>query len=226
MSHHTFSTSEQLESRLLLSSASLSKGVLHIQGDTATANDITVRRTADNQVAVSFNDGEEQLFGDCDQITKVLIDGGAEDDTLAIDEDERTLNLVVEMNGRAGDDTLLGSAGDDFLKGQVGDDSISGEDGSDRMFGQVGDDQLFGGDGSDMMKGSAGDDRLLGGDGNDRMWGSEGNDSVEGESGNDVMFGGPRGDTMFGGDGNDTFRGGDPRDQMDGGAGKNKIFKK
>src|SRR5258706_1062020 len=220
------SISELLESRTLLSSAGVSQGVLHIVGDVNSANTITVRRTSDTEITVSMSDKPDQVFGNCDTITKVVIDGGDKADRLAIDESARALGVPVEINGLGGNDTIIGSAGDDTLNGQGGNDSIIGNAGNDRIFGREGNDKLFGGAGNDMIKGGGGHDILDGGAANDSLWGNKGADSVSGDDGNDVMFGGPSGDTMLGGNGDDIFRGGDPRDQMDGGAGHNQFLKR
>jgi Ca2+-binding RTX toxin-like protein len=216
---------EALESRTLLSSAFISQTVLNIVGDLKTANAISVHRTGDNEITVSIN-GKDTVFGSCDPITKVVIDGGNQADKLVINETDRPLNLPVEMNGRIGDDTLIGGAGDDTLKGGVDDDSIDGNGGNDMLMGQNGEDAVHGGDGDDQVLGGAGNDTVTGGAGNDSIWGNAGHDNVSGDDGNDVMYGGKDEDAMFGGNGNDTFHGGDPHDKMDGGAGKNRFVKK
>ena len=225
MSHHIHLT-EPLESRTLLSSATLVAGVLTIEGDVGTANNIVLRRTEENEMGVVINGGAEKLFGGCDLVTRIIINGGNEADRLAVDESARELGIGVEINGGIGDDTLIGGSGNDILRGHFDDDSIVGNGGNDRLFGERGEDHLLGGDGDDFAKGSAGDDTVSGGAGNDRLWGNVGDDSVSGNDGNDTFYGGPDGDAMFGGDGNDTFRGGDPRDKVDGGAGDDRVVNK
>jgi len=215
---------DELESRTLLSSVSVSGGVLHIVGDQKSANSITVARNSAGVITANIN-GRRRSFA-CDVITKVVIDGGALADRLAINEDAQLLGVPVEIKGGASDDTLIGSAGNDLLKGGAGNDSINGNAGNDNLLGQSGDDALHGGDGNDNLVGSAGNDTVEGGNGNDSLWGNSGNDNVTGGDGNDVMYGGNGGDLMFGNNGNDTFHGGDPRDKMDGGAGKNRFLKR
>jgi Ca2+-binding RTX toxin-like protein len=88
-----------------------------------------------------------------------------------------------------GNDTLLGSAGNDTLVGDFH--------------------QLFDGwgtSGDDLLRGGAGNDRLFGdradpnagGDagGHDRLHGGEGNDTLDGGMGDDTLFGGPGIDTL------------------------------
>ena len=217
--------SEILESRTLLSSASISQGVLRIVGDQNTANNISVKRTSDTEVSVTIN-GHTQVFGACDTITGVAIHGGDKADRLAIDETGQLLAVPVTIDGSGGNDTIIGSNGGDSLNGQGGNDSVVGNGGNDRIFGREGNDVLLGGDGDDMIKGGGGNDTLNGGAGNDSLWGNKGRDSVSGNDGNDVMYGGPSGDAMFGGAGDDIFHGGNPRDQMDGGTGHNVFLRK
>jgi Ca2+-binding RTX toxin-like protein len=68
----------------------------------------------------------------------------------------------VFLDGRAGGDTILGSARHDTLLGGDGNDSIDGLDGIDNLDGGAGNDTLYGGFGS-------GDDALTGGSGADRF---------------------------------------------------------
>ncbi|MFU1684397.1 M10 family metallopeptidase [Phaeobacter piscinae] len=99
----------------------------------------------------------------------------------AVRVDGRTLNLIEDAWGGAGNDhligngapnELLGNAGRDTLAGARGGDELSGGQGSDRLQGGKGHDALEGGRGRDTLKGGAGQDRLDGGDGNDRMAGA------------------------------------------------------
>jgi len=56
-------------------------------------------------------------------------------------------------------------------------DVIDGREGNDLLVGCAGDDILFGGDGNDTISGDAGDDLLVGGDGGDRLNGG-GDDDI------------------------------------------------
>jgi Ca2+-binding RTX toxin-like protein len=71
------------------------------------------------------------------------------------------INLTVD--GGAGNDTILGSNGADFLFGGDGDDFIDGQQGNDTAFLGAGDDvfQWDPGDGSDIVEGQDGFDTLL-----------------------------------------------------------------
>lgn len=67
------------------------------------------------------------------------------------------------LDGRDGDDVLLGGAGRDLIAGGAGDDSIAAGAGDDRAFGGDGADSIAGGAGADALHGQAGDDSLDGG---------------------------------------------------------------
>ena len=69
----------------------------------------------------------------------------------------------------AGNDTVLGGAGDDF---------VNGAQNTDRVWGGAGNDWIRGGIGNDRLYGGAGNDRLLGQDGADLVRGGAGTDSV------------------------------------------------
>lgn len=81
------------------------------------------------------------------------------------------------VHGTAGNDTITGTAANDYIMGEGGDDRIDGGAGSD---------QLYGGDGNDFLKGGAGIDKLFGGEGNDVLDGGTEGDSMQGGKGNDI----------------------------------------
>ncbi|MFC5355704.1 calcium-binding protein, partial [Azospirillum himalayense] len=221
-------------------------------------------------------DGDDVLYIDADD---ALVSGGAGFDTVNVQGDGNlTLDLatsgieqmfsssgndiltatgsvtLVEINGGAGDDLLIGSAFDDTLRGEAGDDTLYGGDGSD---------VLVGGGGSNALYGGAGDDRLYvdittavldGGDGDDRVYarnasgvtldiaasiehfnGSIGNDSVTaanalsavemiGADGNDWLIGSVYADNLRGDNGNDWLEGGDGNDTLSGGNGNDTLL--
>jgi serralysin len=78
-----------------------------------------------------------------------------------------------------GNDTVTGSAADDYLSGYGGNDSIVGGAGNDYL---SGDDEF------DEFGAVGGRDTLMGGDGNDVLSGGGGNDSMVGGNGNDYYF--------------------------------------
>ena len=100
-----------------------------------------------------------------------------------------TGNLV---DGRGGDDTIIGSSASDTLYGHTGDDRIEAE------VNQSGTgDVVIGGDGNDDLYGSAGKDFITG----DNIKSSDDNDPSDNQ---DYLYGGAGADDLRGGVGNDT----------------------
>jgi Ca2+-binding RTX toxin-like protein len=83
------------------------------------------------------------------------------------DPDGDDITNVEHFIGGAGDDSITGSTGDDFIEGGGGDDSIIGGTGNDTLFGDNGNDTLVGGTGDDTLDGAAGTNSLIGGGGDD-----------------------------------------------------------
>ena len=124
----------------------------------------------------------------------------------------------------AGDDSIVGTALDDFLDGEAGNDRIVLGAGNDSGEGHEGNDTVIGGSGNDHLDGREGNDVLLGGSDGDTLHGDEGDDRLIGGAGNDVNFSGDSGnDTLFGGSGNDSMSGGDGVDLMTGGTGEDSF---
>ena len=76
-------------------------------------------------------------------------------------------NIDVAGNGTAGNDLILGTAGNDSLRGSDGDDCIVGGGGDDTLDGQKGNDIVLGQGGNDSLKGSQDTDICDGGAGTD-----------------------------------------------------------
>ena len=133
-----------------------------------------------------------------------------------------------ELDGGAGDDTLIGANDKDVLRGLGGNDSIDGGDGNDTINGGEGNDTVRGQGGDDVIEGDAGEDSLDGGSGNDTVKdvgvstirGGDGNDTlgatatesgraaglvVYGDAGNDYIEG-PTFKYVEGGSGDDTIQ--------------------
>jgi len=105
-----------------------------------------------------------------------------------------------------GQDTVLGTSGNDSLHdggdanvmyGFTGDDQLFGNGGADTLFGGDGLDRLFGGGGPDTLFGRSGNDTLQGGTGSDRLNGEIGDDTIIADQGSDSAFGGPGQDTVL-----------------------------
>jgi Ca2+-binding RTX toxin-like protein len=91
------------------------------------------------------------------------------------------------IDGRGGNDTVIGGNLADTLHGGAGDDTVSGSHGNDALFGDDGADKLNGEDGNDMLDGGSGNDVLDGGWGSDTLIGGDGDDVLGGTSLHDVF---------------------------------------
>ncbi|MEM7064309.1 MAG: peroxidase family protein [Cyanobacteria bacterium P01_B01_bin.77] len=87
--------------------------------------------------------------------------------------------VKASIQGRGGDDTIIGSQQANTLEGGKGEDILEGQGGNDVIFGGRDNDILLGGAGKDVMIGGRGNDRLNGGIGNDEMTGAQGIDTFE-----------------------------------------------
>ncbi len=101
-----------------------------------------------------------------------------------------TNTSVVQIEGGGGQDTVLGSNGNDAIRTDSGADVIDGRGGNDTITSGDGNDVIQGGAGNDSVDGEGGADSIIGGSGNDFLFGSSGNDSLTGGEGNDTLGGG------------------------------------
>jgi Ca2+-binding RTX toxin-like protein len=124
----------------------------------------------------------------------------------------------------AGNDTLSGLAGLDWLYGDAGNDSLDGGDDTDALWGGTGDDTLIGGNGGDNLQGEVGNDRLYGGAGVDWLFGGDGEDRLEGGTETDALFGGFGNDSLYGDNGGDNLDGSYGNDLLYGGQGIDWLY--
>ncbi len=127
------------------------------------------------------------------------------------------------MDGRGGDDAVIGGAGNDTLNGGTGNDLVIGGDGQNYLRGDDGDDFIQGGAGFDDINGNMGNDTAHGDLGDDWVVGGKDQDALFGDAGNDIVWGNLGNDTCDGGDGNDQVRGGQGDDSVSGGAGNDYV---
>ncbi|WP_299840418.1 matrixin family metalloprotease [uncultured Paracoccus sp.] len=166
------------------------------------------------------------LYGDSAGYTAVWrpagqfleIDGGAGNDSIV------TGRAPSLMLGGAGHDRLTGAQFNDTLKGASGNDRLDGAAGNDQLAGHVGNDHLLGGSGNDTLFGIEGSDLLWGETGNDRLNGGAGNDTLDGGYGVDWLSGFDGADLLRGGAENDLLQGGGGADTLAGGAGQDRLF--
>lgn len=116
----------------------------------------------------------------------------------------------------SGNDTVTGTAEDDYLNVGAGKDTVYALAGDDTVFGGAGNDTIEGGVGADIIKGGTGNDNLYGhsaatpdsiDDGDDSISGWDGADKIYGGAGNDSLNGGAGNDKIYGGSGDDAIGG-------------------
>jgi Ca2+-binding RTX toxin-like protein len=130
---------------------------------------------------------------------------------------------MANINGTAGDDTLLGTVAADAIDARGGNDTVNAGDGNDQVIGAGGNDTIFGEGGDDTINGGAGTDTIDGGEGNDTVDGDAGDDIIGGGAGNDTLLGAAGIDTLDGGEGNDQLNGGALADTLNGGGGNDLL---
>ncbi len=143
---------------------SLTNGVLTVTG--SNANDTIRLDQYSGAVYVTVNN--QLLLRTINKsVTKIVVDAGDGDDTVAVNSTFTTETLI---NGGRGNDHLSGGSGKDV---------IYGGDGNDRLYGNGGADQLYGGEGDDTLDGGALGDTLSGGNGIDTLFVTRGLDLWE-----------------------------------------------
>jgi Ca2+-binding RTX toxin-like protein len=125
----------------------------------------------------------------------------------------------TEIHAGLGNDTVNGSALQDYLRGDEGDDRLVGGDAFDDINGNMGNDTAYGGLGDDWVVGGRDQDLLYGEDGSDVVYGNLGNDTLDGGIGVDIMRGGQGDDIVVGSWGDDWLAGDRGADTVTGGGG-------
>ncbi|MGB4057265.1 MAG: calcium-binding protein [Alphaproteobacteria bacterium] len=141
-------------------------------------------------------------------------------------DDNSELNIMPQIVGTSGNDTLSGTTGADLMLGRAGNDTISAGFGNDEVLGEEGNDTIYGGYGNDVLYGNEGSDAIYGEGDNDEIYGDDGDDTLDGGNGIDTLYGGVGNDTLYGGTGiyADTLYGGDGDDNIDGGSGNDTLY--
>lgn len=148
-----------------------------------------------------------------------------------------TQTASVEVFASGGNDTVTGSAFNDFLWLGAGNDTAVGGNGDDMLFGDIGADSLSGGDGNDNFFVDSADTLISGGNGVDNMYWTEAVASAninmatsslewaQTQGGNDTITGatGSANLTVYAGGGTDIITGGSGADFLWGEAGNDTI---
>src|SRR4051794_4696789 len=144
--------------------AKVHQGLLTVTGSKQDDTIALRLRPGDPSTLQLVVDGEATDDFKQSQVDRILIDGAAGDDQLAIDESNGlfTDREPATLDGGSGDDTLQGSSAADTLRGGDGSDVVDGNRGADSAFLGAGDDSFVWdpGDGSDSVEGEAGADVL------------------------------------------------------------------
>ena len=218
---------ESLEDRRLLSSVTLTGGVLKVVGESDRANDLVVQPAASGKIYVYANNVNKTFR--ISDVKSVQFTGGSKGDGIFL---ASKLELDAVVNAGAGDDDIRLGEGDDVVNAGDGDDKIWTRPGNDKAYGGNGDDRFLGDDGNDVFEGGPGNDSADGGGGNDAVLsgpgddtliGGNGDDKIDAGTGDDSLRGDAGSDTLFGGDGDDTLGGGSGADTFDGGDGRNSF---
>ncbi|MFM9962823.1 MAG: M36 family metallopeptidase [Planctomycetaceae bacterium] len=176
-------------------------------------------------ISLDLGNGNDLLtVGDLTGVSQTLltISGGDGNDIVNASGNGQG-DVLLRLNGNAGNDTLTGSANNDTIDGGDGRDVLFGGNGNDLIFGGTDNDAINGGSGDDSVTGDDGNDTLAGGDGNDTLRGGLGNDSISGQAGADSLEGVEGRDTLLGGDGNDSLDAGGGKDFLSGGEGADTL---
>ncbi|MBD2250303.1 DUF4347 domain-containing protein [Nostoc parmelioides] len=136
----------------------------------------------DNIITSFANLQQNDSFNGGDGRDAILIQGGANSDTITFDLSNPNNQLAsipgttitnietFDLRTFAGTTTFTGGSGNDAVNGGAGNDNLNGGAGDDNLNGGAGDDTLNGGDGNDILTGGSGTNTLTGGAGNDRYY--------------------------------------------------------
>ena len=190
--------------------------VLDIDSTSGLNSVISLRNSADAQLAVSDNDAtgyggsgsstsndsylQYTVPADGDYYIRVSSSGSASSGnySLWIQVDQNTGFDYTISDGMTSDtahadvlrvagSTLTGTSGDEILIGGSGNETISAGDGRDVLQGGAGNDTLNAEAGNDLLEGGGGNDTLSAGDGLDRLVGGAGTDTLTGGAGADTF---------------------------------------
>jgi uncharacterized delta-60 repeat protein len=220
---------EFLETRRLLTTASIGASNTLIVLGTSSAETISLTTASGGKVAVSgvvttFTPGSS-----AGQFNKISIDAGGGNDTISIATGVVYTNSTIA--GGAGNDTITGGSYADSIGGGDGNDRLNASGGPDIMAGNVGfdtanysartaalkidlddvadDGQISAGEGDNVtttteeVLGGSGNDSINGSGLDDFLSGGGGNDTLTGHSSNDELIGSTGSDAMYGNDGDD-----------------------
>ena len=155
---------------------------MQVNGATGAGDDITIDPNG-NRVRVQRNNLELMVL-DIGTTETLDINGRGGDDVIIGSTGLNGL-ISLDLDGGAGNDLVIGGDGSDVLRGGIGNDTLIGRKGNDIALGEAGDDLFIwnNGDGSDIFQGGQGDDtaQINGADG-------AGDDFEISQNGNRITF--------------------------------------
>jgi len=156
-----------------------------------TGDDTIEGGDGDDHVISDDGDGQDQLVGGAgrDQLSYSTFSAGVTVNlelgtALKAGGGTDTLSGFEDLSGSAFSDVLIGAA---WTQSNEGDDTIVGTAGDDIAYGSDGNDSVSGGAGNDLLTGDAGNDTLVGGSGNDDLFAEDGDNVMTGGAGNDFL---------------------------------------
>lgn len=212
---HSLPICEELDPRMLLTTAALAPGgTLTVTGTSGADAIIVNYDPTSGQVSV-LESGHSLANSPFTGVNYVVINGGDGNDEIDAGLGNvvfGTLNCTIDAGD--GDDTANGGPGDDIIIGGYGNDHLCGYAGYDEIWGGWGNDVLEGNDENDYLYGEGGDDECYGGNDNDVIDGGGGADRLFGQNGDDHFASTEDGDTdeVTGGLGTDWIDGYDYSD--------------
>lgn len=167
----------------------VANGVLSVTGSNG-ADTVVVDFGSPDSVAVEV-DGRRQGFARNTFRTISVSLGNGDDSFRTISSGSALEDTPLDVSGGAGQDSVVGGAGNDVLRGEDGDDHLLGGGGADVILGDRGDDFVNGQVGTDTELLGSGDDTAgwLPGEGSDAVFGGSGRDTLAftGAGGDEVM---------------------------------------
>lgn len=163
----------------------------HLAVQALEARDVPTSHLVNGVLTVAGTDAADQI-----EIKRVMTPGTL---LVRVTENGQSTDFLSYQVHRV---RVFGNGGDDFIShnigavnarlfGGAGDDTIQGDDGRDYIRGGAGNDTLHGGAGSDTLVAGAGNDKLYGDDGDDYLHGGAGSDWLAAGSAAEPAYGGP-----------------------------------
>ena len=118
---------ETLEDRRLLSSVSLSNGVLQLTGDSGSGNDLVVQRSGSSSLYAYANNVNKKVA--LSSVKSVKFTGGSKADNIFLASD---LKLNAEVKAGGGNDVIRLGLGNDYVDAGDGDDRVWTREGNDK----------------------------------------------------------------------------------------------